>query len=40
MAQLKDEITDDPHWTEGDFTIISSDNVRFKVPLYFVMAAR
>lgn len=25
-------ISDSDKWTEGDFTIISSDGVRFKVP--------
>lgn len=30
-ASNSEAITDDPDWTEGDFTLISSDNVRFKV---------
>ncbi|CAK9783408.1 hypothetical protein CC85DRAFT_290088 [Cutaneotrichosporon oleaginosum] len=27
-------ITDDPEWTEGDVELISSDNVRFRIPTY------
>lgn len=28
----------DPNWIEGDWTLISSDNVRLKVPSYLVLA--
>lgn len=27
-----DSLTQDPYWNEGDFTLISSDNVVFKAP--------
>ncbi|KLT38554.1 hypothetical protein CC85DRAFT_289407 [Cutaneotrichosporon oleaginosum] len=34
-----DKITNDTEFTEGDFEIVSSDNVRFKVPSYHLFAA-
>jgi hypothetical protein len=30
----------DPRWTEGDFTLISSDNVAFRVQSFYLFAAR
>ncbi|KAL1411764.1 hypothetical protein Q8F55_002731 [Vanrija albida] len=32
-------ITDHDKWTSGDFTLISTDNVRFCVPSYYLFAA-
>ncbi|KAL1411761.1 hypothetical protein Q8F55_002728 [Vanrija albida] len=32
-------ITDDTEWTSSDFTLISADNVRFRVPSFFILAA-
>lgn len=34
-----EKIEDDSEFTEGDFEIVSSDNVRFKVPSYHLFAA-
>lgn len=39
-ADDHESITDDEEWTKGDFTLISSDNVRFQVPSYYLLAAR
>lgn len=33
-------ISDDPTWTSGDFTLISTDGVRFRVPSCFILASR
>lgn len=33
-------IKDDDTWTDGDFEIISADNVRFRVPSYYLFASR
>lgn len=33
-------IVDDEEWTEGDFTIISSDNVRFRIQSYHLFSSR
>jgi hypothetical protein len=33
-------ITDHKKYTDGDFEVISSDNVRFLVPSYYLFAAR
>jgi hypothetical protein len=33
-------IKDHPRFNEGDFTLISSDNVRFRVASHHLMAAR
>ena len=35
-----DHIKDDKRWAEGDFELISSDNVRFKAPSYYLLAHR
>lgn len=35
-----DGITDSPSFTDGDFELLSSDNVRFRIPLYRLQAAR
>lgn len=37
---VSEELVDDSKWKEGDFTLISSDNVRFRVDSCFVFAAR
>lgn len=37
---MSEDITDDPTWTEGDFTLISIDNVRFRVHGYVLFGAR
>ncbi|KAL1411770.1 hypothetical protein Q8F55_002737 [Vanrija albida] len=34
-----DAPVDDPTWTTGDFTLISSDNVRFRIESFFIFAA-
>ncbi|KAL1411784.1 hypothetical protein Q8F55_002751 [Vanrija albida] len=34
-----DEITNDKHWTTGDFAIVSSDNVRFFVDRHYLLSA-
>lgn len=34
------EIKDDAIYTEGDLTIISADNVRFRLPSFYLLAAR
>jgi hypothetical protein len=31
---------DDNKWTSGDFTLISSDNVRFRVDSFYLYAPR
>lgn len=33
-------VIDDKKWTEGDFEIITSDNVRFRVPSYHLFSNR
>lgn len=33
-------IIDDQKWTEGDFEVITSDNVRFRVSTHVLFAAR
>lgn len=33
-------ITDDEEWTDGNFEVITSDRVRFKVPDYLLFWAR
>lgn len=33
------EITDDPKWTDGNFEIVTADNVRFKVKDYLLFWA-
>lgn len=35
-----DEITEDDEWTEGDITIITSNNVRFLIPSYYLLCHR
>lgn len=30
----------DKEWSEGDFTIVSSDGIHFQVPSYYLYAAR
>ncbi|WOO80396.1 uncharacterized protein LOC62_03G003913 [Vanrija pseudolonga] len=32
-------ISDDPTWASGDFTLISTDGIRFRVPSWFILAA-
>ncbi|WOO80394.1 uncharacterized protein LOC62_03G003911 [Vanrija pseudolonga] len=39
MNNDEESFADDEEWTEGDFTLISSDNVRFQVPSYYLFAA-
>lgn len=34
------EIRDDEVYTDGDFSIISSDHVRFRLPSFYMLAAR
>lgn len=34
------EVQDDEEWTDGNFEIITSDNVRFKVNDYVLFSAR
>ncbi len=34
-----EKLENDKEFTEGDFEIVSSDNVRFKVPSYHLLAA-
>lgn len=34
------EIKDDTRWTQGDFEIVTSDNVRFLVPSYHLFSSR
>jgi hypothetical protein len=36
----EEEITDDDVWKNGDFEVISSDNVRFMIPSYHLYSAR
>lgn len=36
----KDIVTDDPKWTEGDFTLISSDGVSFKASSQILFLCR
>lgn len=36
----QDSIVDDPKWTNGEFTLISSDNVRFRVPAADLFSVR
>jgi hypothetical protein len=31
---------DDKVWTEGDFELVSADRVRFRIPSYYLFAAR
>jgi hypothetical protein len=33
-------VVDDKYWVEGDFEIVTSDSVRFRVPSYYLFAAR
>lgn len=35
-----DSIVDDDDWTDGDLEVITSDNVRFRVPSHILFAAR
>jgi hypothetical protein len=35
-----DDIIDHPLWTEGDFALISQNNIRFRVDAIHLMAAR
>lgn len=35
-----DEPVDDKSFTEGDFVLVSSDNVRFRIPSFYLFAAR
>ncbi|KLT45996.1 hypothetical protein CC85DRAFT_282137 [Cutaneotrichosporon oleaginosum] len=37
---LPPPIIDDKYWIEGDFEIVTSDSVRFRVPSYYLFAAR
>lgn len=30
---------DDPEWTTGDYEVITSDGIRFRVPSYYLLAA-
>jgi hypothetical protein len=32
--------TPDDRWTEGDFEIVSSDNVALRIPSYYLLANR
>jgi hypothetical protein len=32
--------TDDPTWTTSDLTLISADNIRFRVPQHLIMTGR
>lgn len=34
------EIKDDIFWIKGDFTIISSDHIRFRVDHHYLLSAR
>lgn len=36
----KGAITDDKKWVDGDFEVITVDKVRFRVPSYYLFAAR
>ena len=40
MSDQHIDIVDDLEFTEGDMTLISSDNVRFRVESYHVFHAR
>lgn len=40
MASTADDIVDNKTFTEGDFTIISADNVRFRIQSYLILSAR
>jgi hypothetical protein len=33
-------VTDDIQWTDGDFQLVSSDRVLFRVPSYHLFSAR
>jgi hypothetical protein len=35
-----DTIRDDDDWTDGDFEVITSDGVRFRVPSFHLFSAR
>ncbi len=35
-----EETKDDERWTEGDFQIVTADNVRFRVPSFYLFAHR
>lgn len=37
---LDKSIKDDEKWTQGDFQIITSDNIRFRVPSYYLFSNR
>lgn len=39
-CNMATNIVDDEKWTQGDFTIVSEDNVRFKAKSFHVMSAR
>jgi len=39
-ARTPSTLTHDPEWTMGDFTIVSSDMVVFKVDKYYLYGAR
>lgn len=36
----EDEIQDDPVFTQGDFTVITADHVRFRVPSFHLLSSR
>lgn len=40
MEGEDDRIQNDKSWTSGDFELISVDNVRFRVPSYYLFTAR
>lgn len=40
MAGVEKSIEDDPTWTTGEVTIISSDGVRFKISSHVLAGAR
>lgn len=33
-------VRDSERWAQGDFALISSDHVRFRVPAFYMFAAR
>lgn len=40
QASTSTEVVDDPQWTEGDWELISSNGVRFRVPSYYLLTVR
>jgi hypothetical protein len=41
LARVEPSATiDDPTWTSGDFEVVTTDRVRFKIPSYHLYSAR